>query len=241
MKMKLLFSGLLSCMLLMPLSVKAQGPADFFYSAGGLGSGLVVNGDLDLEVTLGDTVSIYGYWSTNGPADTNLDVGAGFDIATSADGIIGFDSAETFDFDIVLAADPSVVLGVRWGQADGGGFAGPADTISANSITGLNAFSVTNDGITEGNTGPVFLDAGYDADGDAFLFGRIDFTALQVGSVDLLTSVGAIGAVNGADSVSPTFGAATINVVAVPEPNSAILLGSMLTLFGCKRRRKSAC
>ena len=240
MKMKLCLCVLLTCLFLMPMSVKAQGPADFFYSAGGVESGLVVNGDLDLTVTLGDTVSIYGFWSTNGPADTDLSVGAGFDIATSVDGIIEFNAAETFDFDIVLASAQDIVVGTRYDALGGGGFAGTAESVGANSIEGLNAFSVTAEGILESNTGPVFLDTGYDIAGDAFLFGRIDFTALEVGSVDLLTTVGSIGAVNGADSVVPTFGAATINVV-VPEPNSAVLIGAVLTLFGCARRRKGVC
>ena len=241
MKLQLLFSVLLPCFLLMPISVKAQtGPADFFYSAGGLDSGLVVNGDLDLTVTLGDSVSIYGFWSTNGPADSNLDTGAGLDLVTSVDGIIEFNAAETLDFDIVLASAPEVVLGQRWGQG-GGGFAGPAGSVTANSIDSLNGFSVTNEGILESNSGPIFLDAGYDAAGDAFLFSRIDFTAVELGTVDIFTSVGSIGIVSDGSTVPATFGGATINVVNVPEPNSAMLIGSMLAMFGCARRRKATC
>ena len=70
----------------------ASAQGDFFWSTELPGSG-VVNQDLDLDVMLGDTTDIYLYWSTSGPLNSQLRVGAGLEIATSQSGIVSFESA----------------------------------------------------------------------------------------------------------------------------------------------------
>lgn len=218
------------------MPVGAKGQADLFFAAGSIDSGLVVNQDLDLTVNLGDTVSIYAFWSTNGPANSDLDTGAGFDFQTSQSGIIGFDSATTFDFDITVS---DIVIGSRWETDLGNGFSGPAGSVTSDSIDDFNAFAVSGFGIDDANNGSgPFLDAGYDFAGDAFLFGEIEFTALEVGTVDIFTSAGSIGIVNNAQTVDASFGGISITVV--PEPNSALIIASVLGMVGCARRRKLA-
>ena len=125
----------------------------------------------------------------------------------------------------------------------GGGSAGETGTVSADLIDEWNAFTVTGgQGILEANNGSgAFLDEGYDAGADAFLFGVIDFTVIgnNGDSVDLLTSAGDGMIVNGGETVDATFGAATINVGGdvIPEPTTAGLLAIGLAGLVARRRR----
>lgn len=233
-----ILSALLTSCLLLPAD--AMGQSDLFFSAGSVGSGLVVNRDLDLIVTQGDTVSIYAFWSTNGPAESDLDIGGGLDLDTSQNGIIAFNSASTSDFDIVFTSTPDVSPFTRWDSSNEFSFVGPAQSVNPNSIVGLDAFTLPGVGIRQFNdgSGPL-LDTGYDADGDAFLFGEFEFTALEVGTVDIFASRGTIGfAGGGGQALVPTFGGISINVISVPEPNSAFFIVSTLGMLSFMRRRK---
>lgn len=55
--------------------------------------------------------TIWVYWSTNGPADSDLSVGALIDVTTSTPGIIEFTAAETFDYTLLVG---NAQFGTRW-------------------------------------------------------------------------------------------------------------------------------
>lgn len=220
-------------------SVFAQ--TDFFWSTFNLNEG-ATNDDVKVELNNGDTGSLFLYYSTNGPADSNLSVGAFLDVATSAAGVIQFTRAETFDFNISVSGTP---IDKRWlDDMGGGGSAGETGTVTDDLIDEWNAFTVTGgQGILETNNGSgAFLDEGYDAGADAFLFGVIDFTVIgnDGDSVDLLTSAGDGMIVNGGSVVDASFGLATINVGGggvIPEPTTAGLLAIGLVGVVARRRR----
>ena len=73
-------------------SAVAQG--DFFFTF--LDGGPNVNQSASFQV--GDTGSLYVYWTTNGPADADLSVGATIDVISDTAGIIEFTAAQTFDY-----------------------------------------------------------------------------------------------------------------------------------------------
>ena len=115
-------------------SVVAQG-ADFFWT---LGDGPVVNGDVsDDGFSVGDSGSLFLYYTTNGPAMSELNVGGFLDFATSTSDVIEFTAAEAFDFNITLADSPGVPLGVRWGDSFG-----PGDVTGDGQQASFDAFSV---------------------------------------------------------------------------------------------------
>ena len=226
------FSLVLAIMAMSLSSVSAQGDFFFSFEAGG------ANEDQKAEMSVGDTGSLYVYWSTNGPADSDLSVGAFIDVFTSADGIIEFTAAETFDYQITVAGTP---IGNRNLDAmGGGGSVGPADT-TANFIDEMAAFTVTGGpGILEANNGSgAFLDSGYTASNDGFEWGRIDFMVVGEGSVDVTGAAGDGMIVNGADVVPAAFTTATINVGGdvIPEPTTAGLLAVGLVGLVARRRR----
>jgi hypothetical protein len=91
------------------------------------------------------------------------------------------------------------------------------------------------------NTGPIFIDQLYDANSNAFLFARIDFNVVGVGSSLFSVEEGdGNGApiVNNGQLVFPSFGSATLNGVnAIPEPASAGILLVCLAGLAARRRR----
>ena len=190
---------------------------DFFWSDKNLNEG-AFNQSLELDVEVGDTLPLYGYWSTNGPADSSIDAGCAVDVFTSTPGIIRFETAETLEFDITVPDFPDTPIGTRWqdpdgnGGYEGGGFAGPAD-VKPDFIDFLFAFTVSNQGICEGNNGSqAFLDTGYDSGADAFLFGQMSFTAVSAGQVFVTTVVDESGCVNNGNLIIPAIAMLTVNV-----------------------------
>ncbi len=203
-----------------------SGFADFFFSFQNLNSG-AVNGHASTTMNVGDTGSLYMYYTTNGPADSDINVGAFLDIATSVSGVIGFTGSEAYNFDITVGG---IDIDDRW-QAFGGG------TVSADLVDELNAFRVTSGtGILESQNGTgAFVDEGYDAGADAFLFARIDFTALGEGLVDVFGSSGDGLIVHDGAPIPATFGGATIEVVPAPGVLGLGVLG--FGVAAVRRRR----
>ena len=219
------------------------GQTDFFYSLADLNGG-AQNSALNADFAQGDTGSLFVYYTTNGPVDADLDLVASLDIQSSVSGVIQFSDVETFEFPIQIA---DTTIGYRWTadgiSGNGGAFGSDLSTVSDDFVESLAAFRVDGGvGLIEANTGPTFFDAGYDIDADAFLFGRIDFSVIgTVGdSTQLFTSPGALGLdTNGAGT--PTFGAASINVVSsIPEPNATFLLLAGVCSSVLRRRRSTA-
>ena len=142
-------------------------------------------------------------------------------------GVIRFESAESYNIDILVQ---DFVVGTRWedknggsgGGYGGGGFAGPAFDVQPDFIDGLIALTVGNNGILEFNNGSsAFLDEGYDAQADAFIFGQLVFTALAPGNIELQTTLDEIGCVDGSSALDPVIAAFSITVT------QGVLLGDV--------------
>lgn len=216
----------LSIALLGVLNVHAQG--DFFFTSSQGGA----NQDQTVNLDVGDSGSLWLYWSTNGPADSDL-FGGFIDIFTSNSGVIEFTAAETFDYDFTVGGNPTGFT--RWA---GEGF-GPSTDFTSDFINELAGFTVTGDGILEANNGSgVFLDAGYTAANDGFEFGRVDFNVIGSGTTSVTADVGDGQLVSNGQAIDATF--TTLTVVAansVPEPTSAGLLALGLMGLATRRRR----
>ena len=227
------FSLVLAIAAMSVSSVSAQGDFFFSFAEGG------ANENQTGEFAVGDSGSLFVYWSTNGPNDSDLNVGAFIDVFSSTSGVIEFTAAETFDYEITVGGQ---AIGNRILDAQGGGGSiGPADSVTADMIDELASFTVTGGpGIIEDNNGSgVFLDAGYDASNDGFNWGRIDFNVIGTGSTDITGAAGDGQIVNGGDVVPAVFTTATINVSGdiVPEPTTAGLLAIGLAGLVARRRR----
>lgn len=183
----------------------AQFDYDFFWSDRNLFEG-AVNQNLVIDVAVGDLVPLYLYWTTNGPRDTGLHALCGVEVSTTQKGIIRFESAESFDFDLLVGGTPSGLT--RLGN---GGIFGSFE-VTHDWIDVIMAYA-NGSGINEGNTGNgVFLDAGYDADADAFMFGDLTFTALTAGSVQLVTIEDDFITCHNGDFINPVISLVTVNV-----------------------------
>lgn len=191
-----------------PGSIFSQ--TDFFWSLNGLNEG-ASNANLAVELPVGSTNTAYLYYTTNGPANSDITTGAFLDIITSQTGLIQFTNAETLDFGIELFGNP---VGLRWG--DGVGVTG---LVTDDAVDELAAFTIfSGSGIVGSQNGATgVLDTGFDSGADAFLFAKLDFTVLDdsssVGSmVDVMTSAGLGGIVNAGAPVAATFGDFQITV-----------------------------
>ena len=214
-------------------SVSAQG--DFFFAFNEDDA----NADASANFNIGDTGQLWVYWSTNGPNDSDLNVGAFIDVFSSNIGVIEFTAAETFDYQIEI---PGHIPGNRLLNASGGGGSfGPAlGGVADNFIDELAAVTVTGgDGIREVYNGAgVGLDTGYNASNDGFEWALIEFTAIGAGTTDVTGASGDGLIVNNGFEIPAVFTTATITVGSgVPEPTAAGLLALGLAGIAARRRR----
>ncbi len=187
---------------------------DFFWSFADFGDGAANDSMPTGTFAEGSMGSMFLYYD---PIFGDVDTGAFFDLLTSADGVIEFTNATSFDFDITV---DGTAFDVRWGDAFG-----ETGTVTPNMIDEWGAFAVVGGtGMVAQNTGPTFFDEGYDAAAGAFLFGRVDFAVVgnEGDSVDVITSIGSTGIVNMAMSLDPSVGIATVTV-----GESTFLLGDV--------------
>ena len=206
-------------------SVFAQ--SDFFFSFDQAGP----NTNQSRDFNVGDSGSLWIYWSTNGPADSDLDVGAFIDVFTSTSGVIEFTAAETFDYELLVAGMP---VGIT--RLNGEGL-GPAENLSADFIDELFAFTVTGSGIVE-SFSMVFLDEGYNAVNDGFEWGRIDFNVVGEGTTTVTGAAGDGLIVNGGSIVDAAFSTVTINATSqIPEPTTTGFLALALAGLAVRRYR----
>ena len=198
----------------------AQPLADFFWSFENLGEG-AVNSNPSGVFGVGETVTMYMYFSNH---RFDIDTGVFWDVSTSQDGVIEFLASETFDFEITVSGIP---IEERWTEfliPGNGGSYGPGTVSDDGQLTSFHAFTVTGgDGMIDANTGPLFLDQGYDIEADAFLFGQIEFAATSPGTVEILAEAGPCGI----NCFPPYAGTATITVI--PEPTA--IFGFTLVFF----------
>ena len=188
------------------LSKTATCQTDFFWSDKSLNAG-AINAPLKLNGEVGEILTLYLYYTTNGPIDSNITDGAFLDVSMSTSGVAQFLSAETFDFDILVVQTP---IFKRWGSGQKGGI-GVVD-VSPEFINEWFAFTITEPGIVETNNGTgVFLDEGYDSGADAFLWGAVEIQLLSNGTVDLVAERGDGGIADDSVALFPTFGSASIS------------------------------
>lgn len=204
----------------------SSGPSDFFWSTRNLGEG-AVNEDVTLNMESGETETLYLYYTTNGPNRTDIADGVSINVATTNPGIITFDDGGSLTFPIEISG---FAIGTRWTYPGAGQYIEDIGFQSANSvqddlIIGITAMSLCqSNGILDANTnendGP-FVDTGYDPQADAFLFGKIEITALTGGQVNLIAGPNDLGIAHAGQMIQPTFSNVQIDVL------PAVLLGDV--------------
>ena len=157
------------------------------------------------------------YYTSNGPSDLDINVGAMLDIATSQPGIIRFTGAEVFDFQDFFA--DKIPADFRWDFGNCQGFFEDVGTVTDFFINEWGAFTLFGSGMTDETTaGNNFENAGFDVGADAFLFGRVDFEVIaQTGCVQIQIGPGALGVVfedstTDGELADPVFGSAYITL-----------------------------
>ena len=184
-----------SAAILFSHAVAVAQPFDLFWSDRGLGQG-AENGDLELMVKPGQSISLFLYAST-----MNFDYDQiCLDVKTSNPFVVDFGSAEYIDFDVSIAGSPVMN---RW---DG---TGSIDGLSGNCI---DEWCIAGSpGVLAANNGTgVFFDNGYDLEADAFLLGIVEIQVAQEGCVFVNTSVGDGGISIEGVPIDPSFGSVLI-------------------------------
>lgn len=184
-----------------------------------------VNQPLEVESkSVGDTGSLFLYYSSNGPSDADIDIGAFVDIATSQPGVIRFTHAETFNFPIAGVLSRWEVPDVPPECSDS---FGQTATVSDDFINELGAFGIAIPGMSDGLAE---LDLGYDPIADAFLFARVDYEVIGEGCVRIHVGPGQLGIVNTENAplligVDDSFLDASFGSAIIPALGSDMILG----------------
>jgi len=183
-----------------------DGPGDFFWSTLNLGEG-AVNGPIDLDLSPGESATLYLYYSTSGPSSTDLKIGYSVNVGTSQNGIVRFTAAETFN--------PSNAFGIaRWGYPTVDAYnnveAAPAQSVESNLIIGLTAMSLTGGTGLDEALSP--NDAGYDSNAQAFLCGSVEIEAIAAGTIELTAGPNDVGIANEYALLQSGFAKANISV-----------------------------
>ena len=193
------------------------GPSDFFWSTESLGEG-AVNQSLDLTLSIGESRTIYLYYSLNGPSASEIDDGVSINVGASSASIITFEEGGVYNFPVQIA---DITISERWGYPTGGysnsGFFNSAFSVENDLIVGMTTMNIAQgDGMNESNTSAKgklpFVDAGYDPVAGAYLFGKIIVNGTAVGQTNLITGPNALGISNDGQVLNATFNTAQINV-----------------------------
>lgn len=198
-----------------------DGPGDFFWSRAPLGFN-ASNETLFTNMFVGDTETLYLYYSINGSAG-EVNAGAALNVAASNKGVIQFTQARSLNYQIVV--NDQFPFDTRWhnesNQSDGP-FQNAAE-VTTDLIIGLTASNLLGEwGLTDGaiDNDP-FLDLGYDpgAGSGAFLFGSIEFNAVAGGDVTLIAGPNDLGVAHNYDLIDVTVAAANIHVILPGDVN----------------------
>lgn len=187
----------------------ASAQTDFFWSDKNLGQG-VVNEPMFLSGEVGDQLTLYLYYTTNGPSDQEINVGLFLDI--ESDPGLAFTSAETLNPDITVNGTPFLK---RW-RDEFNAFGATGD-VTYNRVAGLASFSLPED--FRGLIDPIgpFVDEGYDEEADAYLVAQVTMTIAAEGCFGIRTCSGRGKILNVPNEnqedvqvVRPTFGCASV-------------------------------
>jgi hypothetical protein len=211
----------------------ALAQTDFFWSFDRYDA---FNTDVSQDFEVGQQGSLFLFYSTIGPNETDISDAVYLDFATSNAGVIQFESAVIFDFGINVGGTP---IGSRWTDFNGGGVFGETGVVSENFIDELHA---DNNGLGLGidgmNNCVVFCDEGFNSRAEAFLVGEVEFSVVGSGTIDILSEIGEGGLINEGNSVSAEFGGATIIANnAIPEPAATSMACGLGLLLSLSRRR----
>lgn len=210
--MNLLRTNVLLAIVLYSCGSVVCAQTDFFWSTQYLNSGAVNAKSVEVFVPPGETGELFLYFTTNGPAMSNIKTGIQFDISTSNPGAIYFTESEALNFDLLFGPDQVDIDLHRWYGFGGG------DVLN-HRINRWIAFAFFDgNGIDEEVAEEFMLtDAGYDAAADAYLVGRIEFTVVTSATTrvrvlpeDFLV-IDALPGFCGASPVQAVFGEAVIN------------------------------
>lgn len=205
------------CTLLMVLffiNTQPVSAQNFFWSDKGIGEGPIQD-DFELSASPGQSGTMFLYYS---PGGFDIREGIDFDFSWEIPGVVAFNAAETFDFDITILDTP---FDLRWGD-----FAGPAVSVTNDAVSGFLTVNVVNgtgmlvDQLPSSG-GPV-IDTGVDIDSNSFLVGSFEWTATERGTTSL-----------NFDSFFPVtpdnvFTYSELSISVIPEPK-----GSMAMMVWC--------
>ncbi|MEM9410627.1 MAG: dockerin type I domain-containing protein [Planctomycetota bacterium] len=193
------------------------GPSDFFWSTQNLGEG-AVNQSLELNLPVGESRTLYLYYSLTGPSASEINDGASINVATSSEGTVTFEDGGVYNFPVQIF---NTTVGQRWGYPTGSysnsGFFSSASSVEDDLIVGMTAMRIVQgDGMIESNTSSKgklpFVDIGYDQVAEAYLFGKIIIGGTTTGQTSLIAGPNALGISNDGQVFNATFNAVQINV-----------------------------